>query len=85
MALLRLAGFALAGTGALHFARPQLFEPMTKMAFPEDTARWIQRNGATEVALGLALTSGKTRIAGVAGVAAYTLWLGSRALAARSS
>jgi hypothetical protein len=36
------------------------------------------------MALGLALTSSKTRIVGIAGVAAYTLWLGSRALAARN-
>lgn len=84
MTLIRLAGIALAGTGALHFARPQLFEPITKVAFPENTERWIQRNGATEVALGAALTMQKTRLIGLAGVAAYTLWLGARALSAHS-
>jgi uncharacterized membrane protein len=85
MALIRLAGIALAGTGALHFARPQLFEPMTKIAFPENTQQWIQRNGATELALGLALTSRKTRLIGLGGVAAYALWLGSRTVSASTN
>lgn len=78
MSLKRTAGLLLAGTGALHFAAPKAFEPISKVAFPENTRQWIYRNGATELALGLALASDRTRKLGVAGVAAYTLWLGAR-------
>ncbi|WP_018657659.1 hypothetical protein [Actinomadura flavalba] len=78
MALARTAGIALAATGAAHFAAPQAFVPITKMAFPHDTNAWIQRNGATEVALGVALTFAKTRKLGLIGAAAYTAWLGAR-------
>ncbi|MFC9973295.1 hypothetical protein ACFVH6_20620 [Spirillospora sp. NPDC127200] len=78
MALLRAAGLALAATGAAHFAAPQMFEPISKLAFPQDTAAWIKRNGATELALGLALTTEKTRKAGLIGTAVYTAWLGAR-------
>lgn len=78
MALLRFAGLALAATGAAHFAAPKAFEPISKLAFPNDTQAWIKRNGATELALGLALTTDRTRKAGLVGVAAYTLWLGAR-------
>ncbi|WP_030166268.1 hypothetical protein [Spirillospora albida] len=78
MALLRTAGLALAATGAAHFAAPQAFASITKQAFPTDTDAWIKRNGATELALGLALTAERTRKAGLAGLAAYTVWLGAR-------
>ncbi|MFG2005475.1 hypothetical protein ACGFNU_40635 [Spirillospora sp. NPDC048911] len=78
MALLRTAGIALAVTGAAHFAAPKAFEPVSKLAFPNDTDAWIKRNGATELALGLALTTQKTRKAGLVGAAVYTAWLGAR-------
>ncbi|MEV4253889.1 hypothetical protein AB0J52_12070 [Spirillospora sp. NPDC049652] len=78
MALLRKAGIALAATGAAHFAAPQIFEPISRAGFPQDTEVWIKRNGATELALGLALTMKRTRKAGLVGVAAYFGWLGAR-------
>ncbi|MFC4911782.1 hypothetical protein [Actinomadura gamaensis] len=78
MALLRKAGIALAATGAAHFAAPKMFEPISRVGFPQDTEAWIKRNGATELALGLALTTKKTRRAGLVGVAAYFGWLGAR-------
>lgn len=78
MALLRKAGIALAATGAAHFAAPKMFEPISRAGFPRDTQAWIKRNGATEVALGLALTARPTRKAGLVGVAAYFGWLGAR-------
>ncbi|MDL4774762.1 MULTISPECIES: hypothetical protein [Thermomonosporaceae] len=78
MALLRTAGLVLAATGAAHFAAPKAFEPVSRLPFPNDTRAWIKRNGAAELALGLALTADRTRKAGLAGVAAYTLWLGAR-------
>ena len=82
--MLRLAGLLLAGTGAAHFAAPQVFEPITKTAFPEDTRQWTYRNGAIEVALGLALTTRKTRLLGLAGTAGYGYWLSGRVRANRS-
>lgn len=83
MPSVRTIGLMLAGTGAAHFAAPQLFEPVSKPLFPEDTRQWIYRNGAIELTLGLALTRQKTRKLGVVGLAAYGLWLGSRAAAKR--
>ncbi|WP_436496319.1 hypothetical protein [Actinokineospora sp. HUAS TT18] len=76
----RLLGISIALTGAAHFVAPQVFEPVSRLAFPEDTGQWIKRNGATEVAIGLALAGGRTRKAGVVGLAAYGAWLGSRVL-----
>ncbi len=55
MALLRAAGIVLAATGAAHFAAPKAFEPISRLPFPQDTQAWIKRNGATELALGVAL------------------------------
>ncbi|MBO2453102.1 hypothetical protein J4573_38830 [Actinomadura barringtoniae] len=85
MALLRTAGIALAATGLAHFAAPKAFEPISKLAFPNDTDAWIKRNGATELALGVALAVDKTRKAGLVGTAVYTAWLGARAAANRKS
>ncbi|MBA0125138.1 hypothetical protein H0B56_06250 [Haloechinothrix sp. YIM 98757] len=81
--LSRIFGVLLAGTGAAHFAAPSAFEPLSEAAFPEDTRQWVYRNGATEVALGLALVSNRTRKAGVAGLLAYTGWLASRVMVNR--
>ncbi|MBW8482453.1 hypothetical protein [Actinomadura parmotrematis] len=81
MSLLRVTGIALAATGAAHFAAPQVFEPVSKLAFPEDTGAWIKRNGATELALGVALALTPTRKLGLAGLAAYTAFLGARGAA----
>lgn len=78
MALLRTAGIALAATGVAHFAAPKVFEPISRLAFPHDTDAWIKRNGATELALGAALTLDKTRKAGLVGTALYAAWLGAR-------
>ena len=79
----RLLGLALAGTGVAHFVAPAAFEPISRKPFPQDTRRWILRNGATEVAVGLALAGGRTRKLGVVGLAAYGAFLASRMIAAR--
>ncbi|CRK56040.1 hypothetical protein [Alloactinosynnema sp. L-07] len=76
----RLLGISLALTGAAHFVVPKAFESVSRMAFPEETGRWIKRNGATELAIGLALTADRTRTAGAVGLVAYGAWLGSRLL-----
>jgi uncharacterized membrane protein len=81
--MLRLAGILLAGTGAAHFAAPQLFDPISKAAFPENTRQWTYRDGALEVALGLAMTSKKTRLLGLAGTSGYAYWLTNRVRANR--
>jgi uncharacterized membrane protein len=76
---LRTLGVLIAGTGAAHFAAPDAFEQVTATAFPTDTADWVKRNGATEVALGAALMLKRTRKLGVLGLLGYTGWLVSRA------
>lgn len=80
--LTSLAGLGLAATGAAHFVAPQLFEPITKPVFPEDTSTWIKRNGASELAIGLAIAVPATRKLGLVGLAAYGAHLGARAAAA---
>lgn len=75
--LLTLSGLGLAATGVAHFVAPQLFEPITKPAFPNDTGKWIKVNGASETVIGLALASSATRKLGFAGLAAYGAWLGA--------
>lgn len=81
MALFSLGkvGLLIAGTGVAHFVVPDKFEEITKQAFPDDTAAWVQRNGATEVALGAALMIPKTRKLGLLGLLGYGGWLGYNA------
>ncbi|WP_424187315.1 hypothetical protein ACOBQX_05755 [Actinokineospora sp. G85] len=75
----KTAGLALAATGAAHFVAPKAFLGITKTAFPQDTDQWVLRNGATELAVGLALSAGKTRKLGVLGALGYLGWLGFNA------
>jgi uncharacterized membrane protein len=70
-----LAGLALAGTGVAHFVRPELFEGITKAAFPQDIDRHLKTNGAIETAFGLALVIPKTRKLGVLGTLGYVGYL----------
>lgn len=73
-----LFGVGLAIVGAAHFFAPAAFRDATKLAYPEDTDAWIQRNGATEVALGTAIAIPATRRFGLAALGAYFAWLGAR-------
>jgi uncharacterized membrane protein len=70
-----LAGLALAGTGVAHFVRPELFEGITKSAFPQDTDRHLKTNGAIETAIGLGLVAPKTRRLAVLGTLGYVGYL----------
>jgi uncharacterized membrane protein len=79
----RKIGLLVAATGAAHFAAPDFFEGLTRTVFPENTREWVQRNGATELALGAALTVPKTRKLGVLGLLGYLGFLGSRVVANR--
>jgi uncharacterized membrane protein len=81
--MLRLAGLLLAGTGAAHFAAPRLFDPLSQAAFPDDPRQATYRDGAVEIALGLALTSRRTRLLGLAATGAYAYWLTDRVRANR--
>lgn len=76
--MIRLAGILLAGTGVAHFAAPHLFDPLTQAAFPDNPRQWTYRNGATEIVLGLSLTTRKTRLIGLTATAAYAYWLADR-------
>ena len=64
-------GLALAGTGAAHFVRPELFEGITKSAFPTDTARYLKINGGLETALGLGVAVPQTRKLALIGLLGY--------------
>lgn len=74
-----LAGLSLVGAGLAHFVAPQLFEPITKPAFPRDTARHIKTNGGIETALGVALLAPKTRKLAAVGGLGYVAYLGINA------
>ncbi|BBZ62835.1 hypothetical protein [Mycolicibacterium monacense] len=71
----KLTGLAIAGTGLAHFVRPQVFEPITVAAFPQNTRRHIYTNGSLETAIGLALAGRRTRKFGLAGLLGYAVYL----------
>lgn len=75
-----LAGLSLVGAGLTHFVAPQVFEPVTKPAFPRDTARHIKTNGTIETALGVALLVPKTRKLAAIGGLGYIAYLGVNAV-----
>ncbi|WP_375484178.1 hypothetical protein [uncultured Jatrophihabitans sp.] len=77
-------GFVVAATGAAHFVAPEAFASITEAAFPDDTATWVLRNGATETAVGLAMMAPPTRKLGVAALLGYVGWLGYRVANASS-
>jgi uncharacterized membrane protein len=66
-----IAGLAVAGTGVAHFVRPELFEGITKAAFPKDTAKYLKINGGLETALGLGIAVPSTRKLALAGLLGY--------------
>lgn len=70
-----LTGLALAGAGVAHFTSPQLFDDLTKQAFPRDTRKHVFIDGGIETAIGLGLTSRKTRPLAVIGLIGYGAYL----------
>lgn len=74
----RLLGLGLAGVGAAHFTAPAAFDPFTAKAFAHDTRRWTYRNGASELVIGLAIASRRTRTLGGVGLAAYVAFLAGK-------
>ena len=75
-----LAGLSLAGTGVAHFIAPQLFEGITKSAFPRDTDRHIYTNGGIETAIGIGLLIPKTRRLAVLGSLGYIAYVAGNAI-----
>jgi uncharacterized membrane protein len=70
-----LTGLAVAGTGVAHFVKPELFESITKSAFPRDTEKHVKTNGGIETAIGLGLAVRKTRKLAVLGLLGYGAYL----------
>jgi uncharacterized membrane protein len=77
-------GFLLAAIGAAHFAAPDAFEEVTKIAFPDNPKDWVMRNGATDAAIGVAMMVRPLRKLGVLGLLGYTGWLGYNVVNANS-
>lgn len=75
----RLAGLAVAGIGLSHFTSPQLFDGITKQAFPRNSRQHLYINGGIETALGLGLSSAKTRPTAIVGTIGYVAYLAGNA------
>ena len=70
-AVIRLTGLAIAGVGLAHFAKPEVFESITKSAFRDDTPRHVAINGGIETLIGVALAAPRTRRLAVIGSVGY--------------
>jgi uncharacterized membrane protein len=71
----RAAGLALAGVGLSHFVAPQIYEGMTKAAFPDDTRRHVYIDGVAETAIGLGIAAPATRKPALVALVGYLLYL----------
>lgn len=78
--LATLVGLGVAGAGVSHFVKPQLFESITKPAFPRDTQKHIYANGSIETAIGLGLLLPKTRKLAAVGTVGYLAYLAGNAV-----
>jgi uncharacterized membrane protein len=77
--LAKFAGLAVAGVGLSHFTSPQLFDEITKSAFPRNTRQRVYIHGGVETALGLGLSSAKTRALAAVGTIGYVAYLAGNA------
>ena len=71
----KIVGVALAGAGVAHFVRPELFDGVTGQAFPRDTRTHVYIDGGIETAIGLGLTTRKTRRLAIIGLIGYGAYL----------
>ncbi|WP_375489930.1 hypothetical protein [uncultured Jatrophihabitans sp.] len=85
MSLTGKLGLLVAGVGAAHFVAPEAFTDVTKVAFPKDTDKWVLRDGASEVGIGLAMVLPPTRKLGVLALLGYAGWIGYNAADAANS
>ncbi|TRW82746.1 hypothetical protein FK535_12335 [Mycolicibacterium sp. 018/SC-01/001] len=76
----KIAGLGLAATGLSHFVAPQIYEGMTKAAFPDNTRTHVYVDGGIETALGLGLAAAKTRKLALLGLLAYGAYLGGNVI-----
>lgn len=76
---LKLAGLAVAGVGLSHFTSPQLFDGITKTAFPRNTRQRVYIHGGVETALGLGLSARQTRPLAAVGTIGYLAYLAGNA------
>jgi uncharacterized membrane protein len=70
-----VAGLVLAGTGVSHFVVPQVYEGVTKAAFPTNTRQHVYIDGAIETAVGLGIASPKTRKFALIGLVLYLVYM----------
>jgi uncharacterized membrane protein len=75
----KFAGLAVAGIGLVHFTSPQLFEGITKQAFPRNSRQHLYINGGVETALGLGLSARQTRPLAVVGTIGSLAYLAGNA------
>ena len=80
-----LVGLGIAGVGLAHFVKPEAFEDITAMAFPDNTEQHLYMDGAAETVLGLALAVPKTRKLGVIGLLGYGGYLAANVLKNRAA
>ncbi|WP_101950511.1 hypothetical protein [Mycobacterium sp. 3519A] len=78
--LAKFAGLAVAGVGLSHFTSPQLFDGITRSAFPRNTRQRVYLHGGVETALGLGLSSAKTRPLAAVGTLGYLAYLAGNAV-----
>lgn len=71
----KIAGLTLAATGLSHYVVPQLYEGMTKAAFPTNTRTHVYVDGGLETAVGLGIAAQKTRKVALVGLVAYLIYL----------
>jgi uncharacterized membrane protein len=76
---LKFAGLAVAGIGLSHFTRPQLFDGITKSAFPRNTRQRVYIHGGVATALGLGLSARHTRPLAAVGTIGYVAYLAGNA------
>ena len=78
-----VAGLVLAAAGLSHYVAPQIYEGMTKAAFPDNTRLHVYVDGGIETAVGLGLAARKTRKFAVLGLLGYLLYLGGNVVRQR--
>ncbi len=83
MSRITAVGAVLAATGLAHFAKPELFEPITAPVFPTNTRQHIYLNGGIETALGVGLAVPRTRKLAMAGALGYIGYLAVSAVRSR--
>jgi len=80
-----IVGLGIAGVGLAHFVKPEAFEDITAMAFPDNTEQHLYTDGAAETVLGLALAVPKTRKLALIGLLGYGGYLAVNVLKNRAA